>query len=452
MTPQPPILRFTNQDPATNFTPPMIARIATAFGILLIVTVIAETADAQIWNRIRDRVQQEAEERVEERAVQLARSAMDLTEDTIVCLVTDPECIAAAEAEGREVVVVDEDGQEVSAQQAAAAGVTTQAPSERTAPGEGTWANYDFVPGDRVLFVEDFSSETIGRFPRRMEFLNGVLEVVEWEGKKLLRSTDRGSYFRIQLPEQLPERFTIEFDAFFGSRRLNDVLAVSTAELGSGRSYRNVDHSIFYLSPRNAGVRGPIESSTNPNLPDDEMVAVRISVDDTYATMYLNERRVANIPNADIPRNDFIDIRLGQHSEPSYIDNIRIAAGGREMMYDRLVADGRIATQGILFATASAQIQPESTPTLQDIAQMLQQHPDLRLRIEGHTDNVGSADANQRLSEQRARAVVDHLVDRAGVAADRLEAVGMGETEPVDSNDTAEGRQNNRRVELVVLN
>jgi OmpA-OmpF porin, OOP family len=430
----------------------MIARIATAFGILLIVTLIAETADAQIWNRIRDRVASEAEERVEERAVQLARSAMDLTEDTIVCLVTDPECIAGAEAEGRDVVVVDEDGQEVSAQEAAAAGVTAQAHPGRTAPGEGAWVNYDFVPGERVLFFEDFSAETVGRFPSRMEFVNGMLEIAEWEGDRMLRSTDTRSTFRVNLPEALPERFTIEFEAYFGSRRLNDVILVSTGEIGRARSFRNMNHPVFYLSPRTAGVRGPVESTVNPDLPEDEMITVRIAVDGRYATMYLNERRVANIPNADLPRNSFVDFRLGQHSEPSYIDNLRIAAGGREMMYDRLIADGRIATQGILFATASAQIRPESTPTLNDIAQMLERHGDLRIRIEGHTDSVGSAAANQRLSEQRAQAVVDHLVNRAGVAADRLEAAGMGETEPVDTNDTAEGRQNNRRVELVVLN
>lgn len=428
-------------------------RIITAFLIALLASLtLAETADSQIIDRIRDRVQREAEQRIEDRAVQAARSAMDATEDAIVCVATDSECIQGARNDDAELVIVDQDGEPVSYENDPREPAQEAAPQTgpAVAPGEGAWSNYDFVPGERVLFIEDFSNDIIGRFPRRLEFLNGMMEVVEWEGQTLLRSTDSDSRFRVNLAETLPERFTIEFDAFFQSRRLSDVIGVATAEI-EGRRLQNSPHSVFYLSPRTAGVRGPIESTSTPNLSADDFVTVRIAVDGPYAAMYLNERRVANIPNADIPRNDFIEIRLGQHSEPSFLGNLRIAAGGREMMYDRLMADGRLATHGILFDTASASIRPESTPTLQDIARMLQQHGNLRLRIEGHTDSVGNADANQRLSEQRAQAVVEHLVNRDGIARDRLEAVGLGETQPVAGNDTAEGRQTNRRVELVVL-
>jgi outer membrane protein OmpA-like peptidoglycan-associated protein len=120
-------------------------------------------------------------------------------------------------------------------------------------------------------------------------------------------------------------------------------------------------------------------------------------------------------------------------------------------VYERLAADGRYATQGILFDTGSATIQPESTPTLKEIARTLQQHGDLRLRIEGHTDDTGSADANRQLSERRAAAVRDYLVQREGIDASRLESAGLGQTAPAADNATLEGRQTNRRVELVVL-
>ena len=81
---------------------------------------------------------------------------------------------------------------------------------------------------------------------------------------------------------------------------------------------------------------------------------------------------------------------------------------------------------------------------------MLQEHPELKLRIEGHTDDVGQAAANQSLSEKRAAAVKAWLVTQ-GVEAKRLEAKGFGQTKPVTGNDTPEGRQNNRRVELVKM-
>ena len=80
---------------------------------------------------------------------------------------------------------------------------------------------------------------------------------------------------------------------------------------------------------------------------------------------------------------------------------------------------------------------------------MLQQHADLGLTIEGHTDNTGTAPGNQALSERRAASVRQYLVDYFGIDGARLKSVGYGQTKPVAPNDTPEGRQNNRRVELV---
>ena len=112
-------------------------------------------------------------------------------------------------------------------------------------------------------------------------------------------------------------------------------------------------------------------------------------------------------------------------------------------------ADGRVSTHGILFATNSDAIRPESAPTLEEIATMLQQHPDLKLTIEGHTDNVGAAAANQALSERRAAAVRQYLISHFQIDGARLTSKGFGATKPAASNDTPEGRQQNRRVELV---
>ena len=110
-----------------------------------------------------------------------------------------------------------------------------------------------------------------------------------------------------------------------------------------------------------------------------------------------------------------------------------------------------MATRGILFDTNSAEIRPESGPVLKEIGEMLTNHPDLAIRIEGHTDSIGDESSNQALSERRANAVRNWLIEYYEVDPARLEAVGMGESSPVASNETAEGRQMNRRVELVRL-
>ena len=113
-------------------------------------------------------------------------------------------------------------------------------------------------------------------------------------------------------------------------------------------------------------------------------------------------------------------------------------------------ADNEIAVRfnnDILFDFNSSALRPESRDTLRDLAANFRQYPDEEISVEGHTDNVGSDDYNQHLSEQRAGSVRDYLVDQ-GVPDGRVTANGFGKTQPKASNDTPEGRQINRRVEI----
>lgn len=109
---------------------------------------------------------------------------------------------------------------------------------------------------------------------------------------------------------------------------------------------------------------------------------------------------------------------------------------------------GRARIYGINFDTASDAIKPESKPTLDQIAALLKTNSAWRMTIEGHTDNVGGADYNQKLSEKRAAAVKDYLV-KAGIDVTRLSSSGYGMSKPVATNQSAFGRAQNRRVELV---
>ena len=121
-----------------------------------------------------------------------------------------------------------------------------------------------------------------------------------------------------------------------------------------------------------------------------------------------------------------------------------VTAGDMSAALDR---DGHVALY-ILFDFGKATVRPESIPILDQIAAVLSQSPALEVSVEGHTDSVGSAETNQALSEQRAKAVVAGLVER-GISAGRLSAVGHGLSQPVADNATEEGRARNRRDELV---
>ena len=110
---------------------------------------------------------------------------------------------------------------------------------------------------------------------------------------------------------------------------------------------------------------------------------------------------------------------------------------------------GKIALYGILFDFDKDVVKPESKPTLDEIAKLLQTKPDLKLKIVGHTDNQGTADYNLDLSRRRAANVVAALTATYGIASDRLTSEGAGLSQPIASNDTEEGRAKNRRVELI---
>lgn len=109
---------------------------------------------------------------------------------------------------------------------------------------------------------------------------------------------------------------------------------------------------------------------------------------------------------------------------------------------------GSVALHGILFDTGQATLRSESTGDLQSVGELLKQQPALRLEIQGHTDNVGAADLNRRLSEARAAAVKQYLVANFAIASHRLMTAGFGDSQPVGDNKTEQGRAANRRVEL----
>ena len=125
-----------------------------------------------------------------------------------------------------------------------------------------------------------------------------------------------------------------------------------------------------------------------------------------------------------------------------------VFADAKSMAQD-ISTTGKVAVYGIYFDFNKADVKPESEPVLKEIAKLLKQNSKLNLYVVGHTDNVGSLATNMDLSQRRADAVVQALVSKHGVDANRLKSHGVGPLCPVASNKTDEGRAKNRRVELV---
>ena len=322
-------------------------------------------------------------------------------------------------------------------------------------PGEGAWANYDFVPGHNVLAYHDFENTYVGNFPDRVQYLKGDMEVVQLEdGNQVLRTKNEGRFI-VPAGTTLPDKFTIEFRVSATDAR-SKVMVYSTTEKAPIKSPGSTLAAV--VEPNGSGLSvgkyqdGP--KATQKLAKDaflNRWVDVRIAIDGPYWKMYIDEKRVSNIPQITFPRTDGLAFYFSVYPYDDgdvYLDDIRIAEGGRSMLYDELMANGLVITHGILFDTNSATLRPESTPTLMDMARMLKKHADINLRIEGHTDNTGNDEINQPLSKERAESVRTWLIKNQNIDAGRLTTDGLGSTKPVSDNDTIEGRQANRRVEL----
>lgn len=116
-----------------------------------------------------------------------------------------------------------------------------------------------------------------------------------------------------------------------------------------------------------------------------------------------------------------------------------------------LLATGSAILHSLIFATGTTDLGEGTAPELEQIAQLMERRPNLRIAIVGHTDTVGGLEANIAVSRARASAVRDRLIERYDVAPNRIEAGGMGYLSPVASNLTPEGREMNRRVEVILL-
>ncbi len=432
----------------------MVRHAFRALGAAMVLTfAYAPAAHAQgFLHKLKDKATQKVNDRIDQRTDEALDSLINSSENVIDCAVGDQNCVNKVHAAGKQVRYVDANGNPVGNQpdlQAANGGASAggAASADTTAPGAGAWLNYDFVPGDKVLFYDDFADDHVGDLPSHEDVTDGNATIVDIKGVHYFR-TVTGAQFWINLPDTLPDRFTIEATYFTDNGNGNPL----TFDIGEG-----TDHYMdVWCYHDQAGVEGSGRNGQKESREDatgigpTAFVHCRFMFDRGYVKAYLDAQRLGQLNGLVFTRTDKILVKVpsGSDEEPTLLTDIRIAEGGRPL-YDALLANGHVSTHGILFASGSDKIQGESTPTLKEIGDMLTRHADLKLLIEGHTDNVGDSASNQALSERRAAAVKQYLVTTYKVASSRLSTKGYGDTKPIDTNATAEGRQNNRRVELV---
>ncbi len=333
-----------------------------------------------------------------------------------------------------------------------------------------SYSKYDFIPGEQILYFEDFSQDNTGDFPALWN-TNGSAEVVTTNlfPGNWVQFSMRDAMWTDELLT-LPENYTIEFD----------VIPVKGEEGNmAGYSFRLIqsinEKSFDYGSvPGKAGFMFYVEYYGRPGYrtyingdegeglgldgtkennalyqKENQKYHISIWVQKSRIRLYQNENKLFDLPKA-FPVKDVKMDRIRFEEGAALISNIRIAAGAPDTR-SKLMTEGKLVTHGILFDVSSDKIKPESYGTLKDIAKVLKDNADVKVKIIGHTDSDGDDNSNLDLSKRRAASVKNSLSAEFGIEEARMETDGKGEIEPVSDNNTPQGKANNRRVEFIKM-
>jgi OOP family OmpA-OmpF porin len=356
------------------------------------------------------------------------------------------------------------------------------ADAQETTPATFTsYSKFDFVPGEKVIFFDDFSQDKIGDFPVKWN-TNGKGEVVTSNAYpgNWLKMRNATTYLPEITSKKFPENYTLEYDMiangedragsfnleFASLANKNQVPDASDRTGNTGlflTTEMQSDGAIRFLTTTVINTNGEqTDGGANTDINDNTMQGkagekfhVSIAVNKQRFRFYINEVKVLDLPKL-LPIGNYnaIIFRMWGWSEDhpfdALISNVRYAEGTTDVR-SKLMTEGKLVTRGILFDINSDRIKAESYGSLKEIAQVLKDNAAVKVKIVGHTDSDGDDNANLVLSKKRAEAVKNSLNKDFGIESSRMETDGKGESVPASPNTTTEGKAENRRVEFIKL-
>jgi outer membrane protein OmpA-like peptidoglycan-associated protein len=330
-----------------------------------------------------------------------------------------------------------------------------------------SFSNYDFVPGDKVILFEDFSQDAVGDFP--------ALWTTDVAGEINTLNIAPGNWFNLKSTEgtywfmkdiDFPKNFILEMDivpkpgslrfaadvVFFGEDSHSEM--DKNGDPGTCGLHVSIEKNIWETKGYKKGAPEKLTASSTNNLVVPEKVNhVIIWVQNRRVRIYHAGGKVLDVPTNIYDGSKFTRLCFKLYrgaSAGSYISNIKITTAAPDTR-NKLLTEGKLVTYGIYFDVNKDVVKPESYGTLNDIAKILNEVPDVKVKIVGHTDSDGQDSANLDLSQRRAASVKTELAKTFNVNADRLVTDGLGETQPVAPNDSPVNKALNRRVEFIKL-
>lgn len=340
---------------------------------------------------------------------------------------------------------------------------------------------FDFVAGDKVIALDDFSRVNTGDFPSQWN-TNGSGEVVTIEGKngKWLEMRGKFTYYP-EFIKSLPDNFTIEFDLIFNyalKKLERNILGfyfitadkATTADpvfrygfnkpgkAGAAiefHSYQPNTLEIFKWKNKVMDLN-TMMTTTSGFIASMRNTPYHISIwrQKDRVRMYLNDQKIVDVPRLLQEAGKVNMFKIGfedwEDAGRAYITNFRFAESTPDMR-STLLTNGKFVTSGIYFSSGSDKVKPVSYGILKEMAGILKSDPGIKLKIIGHTDSDGDAASNLTLSQKRAASVKVILVNDFDISSERLLTDGLGQTKPVSPNTSEEGKANNRRVEFIKM-
>ena len=349
-----------------------------------------------------------------------------------------------------------------------------------------SYARFDFVPGENIMYAEDFSQDVIGELPVKWATDNrGEAVTIKGLSNQWMRIFS-GSFVSPQI-KALPENFTVEFDMVLSY--------TNPEEQDFGAAFPKFELQLMQLPPGDESARLYTQKKDDlsklgiiiqPAYDDRSTIYIQSSREGAmyfetsqkdlqkfsehyrkpfHIAMWIQKQRfrlwidgdkVYDIPQAISPQAVFnhIGFEMADNSEEEnigvYVSNIKVAQGTPDLR-NKLITEGKLVTHGILFDVASDKIKAESAGVLKEIATVLKENPGIAIKIVGHTDSDGDDTQNLDLSRRRSAAVKQALAADFGIDVSRMQTDGAGETKPLSPNTTKEGKAQNRRVEFIKL-
>ena len=430
--------------------------------LIVILTVFCSTnAEAQLFKKLKKKVEQRIERKVDEQVDKELDDVFD------------------GEAEEKKTKKKKKKKNKKSSD------TETTTPSEETTETPEisfeAYSKYDFIPGEKLIAYDDFSTDPIGDLPQKWNtnLSSEVVTINTTPGNWMRIGKGVGVYVFSEIPSDIPEDFTLEFDIIYDfapdswafKRHLNVLLSdLADPNMYMGNHNQGKNYAKIGIGVGSGSGRGIFFTKKTPNKALNmtsksyptpfskegspyEVTHISILKKGTRIKVYANEEKVIDIPRATEPDILFKTIRFESEITPEnqhfYLNNIKFATGVNSA--DRLFENGSYQAHGITFDSGSASIKASSYATLKQIAEVMKANPTKSYKIVGHTDSDGSDEVNLPLSENRAIAVQEVLKKEFDIETSRLQTSGKGASEPLSNENTTTAKAQNRRVEIIQL-